>query len=223
MTSLSDQRLGWVRPRYLGCCLAPDAAVQAASCWPCHDLRTNQKCTLDHWTRGRTPSPSHGAPPQSHRTEIIPALATSTTWPVSLKLHNPCCLWVYTLMVTSPHYNWVCSHDTPPLPWLARTRLNGPTVLAPTNRCYAQSEPGTAAPLLLHPALDLRTRLATAQPSNSRKYKHIIIFSFISTHDSFSTKLLIYTQSFLHLVFLAVCHLNRWVLGLDLFERNIGG
>ena len=28
---------------------------------------------------------------------------------------------------------------------LARTRLNGPTVLPPTNRCYAQSAPGTAA------------------------------------------------------------------------------
>ena len=91
-------------------------AVEAASCWPCHDLRTNQKCTLVHWTSGRTPSPGQAAlrapvmeRPRSHSGLKLSLhsqqhSAATTTWPISIKVHNAC-LWVSTLCVTSPLYN----------------------------------------------------------------------------------------------------------------------
>ena len=142
-----------------------------------------------HWYRGPAATlpapassspqiPSHGAPPQSHRTALTTTLIDYLAffW-ITVKCLSPGLHFVVTSPPVIFRYDWLCSHG-PPLCWLARTRLNGPTVLAPTNRCYAQSEPGTAAPLLLHPAPDLRTRLATAQPSNNRKH------NFKSTRDS---------------------------------------
>ena len=155
-------------------------AVEAASCWPCHDLRTNQKCTLVHWTSGRTPSPGQAAlrapvmeRPRSHSGLKLSLhsqqhSAATTTWPISIKVHNAC-LWVYTCHITAVH-NWVCCVHmvrlclgSPGLDWM--DRLSWHQLIVVTRSLSPAQQPRCCC--TLPQTSGLRTRLATAQLSSS--------------------------------------------------------
>ena len=188
----SEQRPGWVRTQTpdsgawcLGLVLCRRGRELLALSWPSYKPEVHIGTGDQRPHSQPQPAAALRSPvmerPRNH-TAQVPALTTTLIdylaffW-ITVKCLSPGLHFVVTSPPVIFRYDWLCSHG-PPLCWLARTRLNGPTVLAPTNRCYAQSEPGTAAPLLLHPAPDLRTRLATAQPSNNRKH------NFKSTRDS---------------------------------------